>query len=191
MPPRLRPRPPAGRRRRRSRRPPPPPRPSARTVASPPRPIRGTPAPTGDLRLRAPALVRRRALAAELHLAGPVLVLVHGGRGVHGPTRQRGLGGAAVRRLTAVAAAGVTRERVDHRGGRVHGLARQRGQVRQHRVAPRLAAVAFVGEQVDAERGELGLVLLDEDEVDGAHGATQLLGAHDRWIAAVRAWATA
>lgn len=34
--------------------------------------------------------------------------------------------------------------------------------------------------QVDAERGELGLVLaepLDEDEVHGAHHATQLLGA--------------
>jgi hypothetical protein len=54
--------------------------------------------------------------------------------------------------------------------------------------------VAFVGEhveQVDAKGGELGLVLLDEDEVDGAHGATQLLGTHHRWIAAVRAWAIA
>jgi len=132
----------------------------------------------------APALVHWRALAAELHLAGTVLVPAHGGGGVHGPARQRGRG-RVPRRRTAVAVAVAARVRVDHRGGGVHGPARkvhQRGvllPLQRGESAAAVTAAFAAGEeavQVDAERGELRLVLLDKDEVDGLHPAPQLLG---------------
>jgi hypothetical protein len=131
--------------------------------------------------------VHRRALAAELHLAGTVLVLAaHGGGGVQGPARQ-GRRGREPRRRAAVA----VRIRVHHRGSGVHGPARH---VRQRRVLlppPRgeAAAALAAGEEavhVDAERRELRLVLLDEDEVDGLHPAPQLLGGAWRSTACLR-----
>jgi hypothetical protein len=41
---------------------------------------------------------------------------------------------------------------------------------------------------VDAERGELRLVLLDEDDVDGLHSAPHLLRGARPWGAPMWAW---